>query len=138
MGIKLSEHDDDTTAIINMTPLIDIMLVLLIIFMMTSSITLESGLDIDIPKTTSNTSAKENKAVILSLAKNGEIFVQGKKINFESIKAEISKSLEAENSELVIFEGDYQATLGKTIEIMDLAKEAGAKRFAIAAENIEK
>ncbi|OFZ67844.1 MAG: hypothetical protein A2328_09670, partial [Bdellovibrionales bacterium RIFOXYB2_FULL_36_6] len=136
MGIKLSEHDDDTTAIINMTPLIDIMLVLLIIFMMTSSITLESGLDIDIPKTTSNTSAKENKAVILSLAKNGEIFVQGKKINFESIKAEISKSLEAENSELVIFEGDYQATLGKTIEIMDLAKEAGAKRFAIAAENI--
>ena len=121
-----------------MTPLIDIMLVLLIIFMMTSSITLESGLDIDIPKTTSNTSAKENKAVIISLDKNGQIFVQGKKINFELIKEEISKNLETENSELVIFEGDYQATLGRTIEIMDLAKEAGAKRFAIAADNLEK
>ena len=138
MGIKINDHDDDNPVIINMTPLIDIMLVLLIIFMMTSSITLESGLDIDIPKTTSNTSAKENKAVIISLDKNGQIFVQGKKINFELIKEEISKNLESENSELVIFEGDYQATLGRTIEIMDLAKEAGAKRFAIAADNLEK
>ena len=138
MGIKINDHDDENTVIINMTPLIDIMLVLLIIFMMTSSITLESGLDIDIPKTTSHTSAKENKAVIISLDKNGQIFIQGKKINFELIKEEISKSLETENSELVIFEGDAQATLGRTIEIMDLAKEAGAKRFAIAADNLEK
>ena len=138
MGIKISDHDDENVVIINMTPLIDIMLVLLIIFMMTSSITLESGLDIDIPKTTSSTSAKENKAIIISLNKTGQIFIQGKKINFEMMKEEIRRSIDIENSELVIFEGDYQATLGRTIEIMDLAKEAGAKRFAIAAENLEK
>ena len=60
MAINLQENDQDKImAEINMTPLIDIMLVLLIIFMVTSSIALESGLDIDLPQTKSKTARKE-------------------------------------------------------------------------------
>ncbi len=126
---------DDIVAEINMTPLIDIMLVLLIIFMVTSSVSLESGLDIDLPKTSSQTTPQKSDALIISLAKDGQISIGGKVFSGGDLKQEISQALKATNADFVVFEGDRTAQIGKAIEIMDIAKEAGAKKFAIAAEN---
>ena len=124
---------DDIVAEINMTPLIDIMLVLLIIFMVTSSVTLESGLDIDPPKTYSQTQSQPGEAVIISLSKTGELLIQGK-VAETNLKAQIAAALTEAKTEFVVFEGDKTAELGRAIEVMDIAKEAGAKKFAIAAE----
>lgn len=128
---------DDIVAEINMTPLIDIMLVLLIIFMVTSSVSLESGLDIDLPKTNSQTQAQPGEAVIISLSKTGELLIQGKVAEADpgNLKAQISAALVEAKTEFVVFEGDKTAELGRAIEVMDIAKEAGAKKFAIAAES---
>lgn len=126
---------DDIVAEINMTPLIDIMLVLLIIFMVTSSVSIESGLDIDLPKTTSKTTPQKSDALIISLSKDGQISIGGKVFTGTDLKSEISNALKASNAEFVVFEGDKTAQIGRAIEIMDIAKEAGAKKFAIAAEN---
>lgn len=124
---------DDIVAEINMTPLIDIMLVLLIIFMVTSSVSLESGLDIDLPKTNSQTQAQPGEAVIISLSKAGELMIQGE-VAGPNLKEQIGAALLAAKTEFVVFEGDKSAELGRAIEVMDIAKEAGAKKFAIAAE----
>ncbi|HLE12925.1 MAG: hypothetical protein A2504_13160 [Bdellovibrionales bacterium RIFOXYD12_FULL_39_22] len=135
MAIKLdNDNQDGIMADINMTPLIDIMLVLLIIFMVTSSISLESGLDIDLPKTKVKTSAKDGNAVIVSLSVNGTISVQGKAATMESLGDTIKEALANEKSDVVVFEGDKTSQLGMAIQIMDIAKEAGAEKFAIAAE----
>ncbi|OFZ72392.1 MAG: hypothetical protein A2451_11455, partial [Bdellovibrionales bacterium RIFOXYC2_FULL_39_8] len=134
MAIKLdNDNQDGIMADINMTPLIDIMLVLLIIFMVTSSISLESGLDIDLPKTKVKTSAKDGNAVIVSLSVNGTISVQGKAATMESLGDTIKEALANEKSDVVVFEGDKTSQLGMAIQIMDIAKEAGAEKFAIAA-----
>lgn len=125
---------DDIVAEINMTPLIDIMLVLLIIFMVTSSVSLESGLDIDLPKTNSQTQAQPGEAVIISLSKAGELMIQGQ-VAGPNLKEQIGAALLAAKTEFVVFEGDKSAELGRAIEVMDIAKEAGAKKFAIAAES---
>lgn len=136
MAINLDNNDDDDIiSEINMTPFIDVMLVLLIIFMVTSSISLESGLDIDLPKTSSKTTAKEGNAVLVSLSDSGVIFVQGKSIKFDLLESAIRNSLADEKSSMVVFEGDKNSNLGKAIEIMDIAKSAGAEKFAIAAES---
>lgn len=119
---------------INLTPLIDIMLVLLIIFMVTSSVSLESGLDIDIPQTASQTTQKEGGAVIISISATAQVFVQGKEVAQENLKQRVAEALGAEGTDLVILEGDRQSTLEKAIQVMDIAKQAGAKKFAIAAE----
>ncbi len=137
MSIKLSDENNNEEKVlsdINVTPLIDIMLVLLILFMVTSSITVESGLDIDLPKTTSQTQKKESTAVLVSLDSLGNVMVQGKKVESGDYKTAISDALKDSHSELVVFEGDKEANLGKVIEIMDIAKDAGAQKFAIAAE----
>ena len=128
-------NEDDVISEINLTPLIDIMLVLLIIFMVTSSISLESGLDIDLPETTSKTTQQEGNAVIISINDREEVFVQGKKTPPEALLEKIAEALDTEGTGLVILEGDRKSTLEKAIRIMDIAKQAGAKKFAIAAKD---
>ena len=137
MGIKLDPNDSDSIiAEINMTPLIDIMLVLLIIFMVTSSISLESGLDIDLPKSQISSGSKEGSAVLVSLDRHGSISVQGKAVGMDGLKVAIAQAIADEKSSLVVFEGDRDSNLGKTIQIMDIAKSAGADKFAIATEKV--
>ena len=134
MAFNHNPDQDDVISEINLTPLIDIMLVLLIIFMVTSSVSLESGLDIDLPQTASQTITKEGNVVIISINASGAIFVQGQQTPFETLKQTIEEALKTEGTSFVILEGHRHSTLERAIQIMDVAKKAGAKKFAIAAK----
>jgi biopolymer transport protein ExbD len=137
MAIKLDDSDDKSImAEINMTPLIDIMLVLLIIFMVTSSVSLESGLDINLPTSKAETTKKESDAVVVSLDQQGNISIQGKNVPFEqeALQASITQALSESQTTVIVFEGDEKASIGKMVEIMDVAKKAGATQFAVATE----
>jgi biopolymer transport protein ExbD len=83
---------DDIVAEINMTPLIDIMLVLLIIFMVTSTAALESGLDVDLPEASATTEMKNQEIVVISLAKDGRLAVQGKAVTSSTLQDAIAKN----------------------------------------------
>ncbi len=135
MGSQNNSGDDEAiVAEINMTPLIDIMLVLLIIFMVTSTAALESGLDIELPKTSITNEKKQDEILIISLGKDGSVALQGKAVKEEELSSAIAAKLQELKTEAVILEGDSSAFLGKAVEIMDMAKQAGAKSFSIAAE----
>ncbi len=123
---------------VNLTPMIDIMLVLLIVFMAASSLTLDSGLDIDIPKTKAETKPNPSDVVIISLNRDGGVFVQGKQTEDTALEETIKMALAESKSETVVYEGDQGSRLGRAIEIMDIAKRAGALKFAIAAESVAK
>ena len=129
-----TEGEEQIVSEINMTPLIDIMLVLLIIFMVTSSAALESGLDIELPKTSITNEKKQDEILIITLDRTGKVALQGKYVTEENLAAEMSAKLAELKTESVILEGDTQAYLGKAVEIMDIAKSAGAKNFSIAAD----
>jgi biopolymer transport protein ExbD len=129
-----SGDDEQIVAEINMTPLIDIMLVLLIIFMVTSTAALESGLDIELPKTQITNEKKQDEILIITLDREGVVAIAGKKIAEADIGTAIADSLKSLKTESVILEGDTKAFLGKAVQLMDLAKSAGAKNFSIAAE----
>lgn len=135
MAINLGDGDnEDIMAEINMTPLIDIMLVLLILFMVTSSVSLESGLDVELPQVAGNTENKEGSVVIISLDSTGQLSVQGKRVPLEQLGMAIKEAMVTEKTGLVILEGDRKSKLGNAVQIMDIAKAAGATKFAIAAE----
>ena len=129
-----TEGEEAIVSEINMTPLIDIMLVLLIIFMVTSSAALESGLDIELPKTSITNEKKQDEILIITLDRTGKVALQGKYVSEENLAAEMTAKLAELKTESVILEGDTQAYLGKAVEIMDIAKSAGAKNFSIAAD----
>lgn len=130
-----NDSDDRIVSEINMTPLIDVMLVLLIIFMVTSSVAVTSGLDIVLPQTTKTLKNLSSESVKIEIAQNGDTSLMGKVIKFENLKQELKIVLESSESKVVLVQGDKNANVGRMIEIMDMAKEAGAKRFAIAASS---
>lgn len=135
MSFKPSDNDE-IIADINMTPLIDIMLVLLILFMVTSSVSLESGLDVDLPDVSStNSKDQSEKAVIVSIDKKGQIFVAGEQVTFETLEEAIRQNVTKIQSSFIILEGDKNSSLETAMRIMDIAKNAGGKRFGIAAES---
>ena len=140
MSMKISNDDDDSEIVaeINMTPLIDVMLVLLIIFMVSSTAALESGMDIELPKTALTNEKKEAEILVISLGKDGNVAIQGKKVLPENITRSIASELKTLKTESVILEGDTGANLGRAVELMDMAKVAGAKNFSIAAEEGKK
>ena len=136
MAMNMGDDDSEEKimADINMTPLIDIMLVLLILFMVTSSMSLESGLDVDLPQVAGGTESKEGSAVIISLDEKGALSVQGQASDMTRLKEDIEAAIKHEGTTLVILEGDKAAKLGSAVVIMDIAKSAGAIKIAIAAE----
>jgi len=138
MKVGGDDNDGDIVADINMTPLIDVMLVLLIIFMVSSTAALESGMDIELPKTALTNEKKDSEILVISLGKDGNVAVQGKKVKPEEITRKIASELKTLKTESVILEGDTSANLGRAVELMDMAKVAGAKNFSIAAEEGKK
>jgi biopolymer transport protein ExbD len=132
---KLDE-DEEIIAEINITPLTDIFLVLLIIFMITSSALIESGANIDLPKVSKTETV--SRSVVVALTANGGIYINQKRVSEEGFIEELRKALGQSSEKLVILEGDRDAILGDAVRIMEMAKEAGAEKIAVAAEKDEK
>ena len=134
MAMKSNNNNDDDSIVadINMTPLIDVMLVLLIIFMVSSSAAIESGLDVNLPEMNA-VSDKSQQVLVVSLSKSGNIAVQGEEVDMAGLNAKIKDKLESMKTDTVVLEGDADSQLDKVMEVMDTARSAGAKNFSIAA-----
>jgi biopolymer transport protein ExbD len=126
---------DDNSGIvaeINITPLTDIFLVLLIIFMITSSAMVESGGKVNLPKAVATQS--ESRGTTVTLTPKREIFVNQKKVNEEGLEAALQAALNANADKTVILRGDKDVLFGETVRVMSIIKRAGASEIAIAAE----
>jgi biopolymer transport protein ExbD len=127
-----NEDNSDIVAEINITPLTDIFLVLLIIFMITSSAMIESGGKINLPKAVATQS--EARGTTVTLTPKHEIYVNQKKVSEESLEATLKAALSTSPDKTVILRGDKEVLLGETVKVMSIIKRAGASEIAIAAE----
>ena len=117
---------------INITPLTDIFLVLLIIFMVTTSVTIESAAHVDLPQA-ENTSP-ENKGVIVTYTSQHELFVNSRDIPERELLPSLREALGKVDEKIVVFQGDRRVLLGDMVRVLDIAKRAGAGTIAIAAQ----
>lgn len=120
---------------INITPLVDIFLVLLIIFMVTSSVMSQLGVDVSLPKASQQTAEAQPDGVIVTLLPGGGLQINGQALpagRLDALEAALRQAFTKTSSRVVILEGDRQAFLGNAIEVMDHARKAGAEKFAIA------
>ncbi|MER3446311.1 MAG: hypothetical protein C4291_05440 [Candidatus Dadabacteria bacterium] len=128
--------DEEIVAEINITPLTDIFLVLLIIFMITSSALIESGAKVNLPKVSKTETT--SRSVVITLTTNHEIYINQVRVSENRFKEELKKALSQGTEKSVILEGDKDALLGETVRILSMAKEAGAEHISIAAQSKEK
>ncbi|MCG8642158.1 MAG: biopolymer transporter ExbD [Desulfobacterales bacterium] len=117
---------------INMSPLIDLVFLLLIFFMVTTSFVRETGIDVQRP-TASTATLTENGNILVGISKDGTLHFDGKKIDLRSLRSHITRAL-AENPEgSVVIVADKVSYTGLVIEVMDQCRLAGAKRVSLAA-----
>ncbi len=126
------DDNSEIVAEINITPLTDIFLVLLIIFMITSSAMIESGGKVNLPKAVATRS--ESRGTTVTLTPKHEIFVNQKKVSEDSLEKTLQEALGGSADKTVILRGDKDVLLGDTVKVMSIIKRAGATEIAIAAE----
>ena len=134
LGKLPDDHDANGEAIvaeINITPLTDIFLVLLIIFMITSSAMIESGPKVDLPQ--AGVTASETKGVVVTVDKAQNIFINGQATDRAQLAAGLKSAVQASTAKRVVLEGDRGVALGDVVFVLDEARLAGAEEVAIAA-----
>jgi biopolymer transport protein ExbD len=118
---------------INMAPLIDLVFLLLIFFMVTTSFVKETGIDVSRP-TASTAELKAKGNILLGVSEDGRIFFEKKQIDIRSVRAHMERSL-AENPEgAVVIVADKKSNTGVIVRLMDYCRLAGARRVSIAAK----
>jgi len=129
---------DSVVAEINITPLTDVFLVLLIIFMVTSTALVESevasraGMKIVLPKANAGGPVWLRRSdPVLTVTRANELYLGSRKIDPTNLEGEIRKALTETGSETLLIRGDKNVYLGSAVDIMSVAKKAGASKIAI-------
>ncbi|HEY8515522.1 MAG TPA: biopolymer transporter ExbD [Candidatus Binatia bacterium] len=120
---------------INVTPLTDVFLVLLIIFMVATSAAVQSASQVHLPKAKSDEDPAA--AITVSLGADDQIAVGGRPVGKgdAEIVAALRDALDQSESKTVVLAGDQQASLNDVVRLLGLAKQAGASAFALATES---
>jgi biopolymer transport protein ExbD len=135
------EHEggsESVVAEINITPLTDVFLVLLIIFMVTSTALVESevasrsGMKVVLPKANAAGPVSQRRSdPVLTVTKGGEMYLGSHKVDPNNLEGDIRKALSDVGSETLLIRGDKSVLLGAAVDIMSTAKKAGASHIAI-------
>jgi len=117
---------------INITPLTDIFLVLLIIFMVTSAAMVESGAKISLPEVDST--ANQPREITITVTPTNDIYVNSNLTAYEDLETVLRGLVSARPDIPVVLEGDREVLFGQAVKILSIAQKAGATQIAIAAE----
>ncbi|MEB2345545.1 MAG: biopolymer transporter ExbD [Deltaproteobacteria bacterium] len=123
---------DDIVAEINITPLTDIFLVLLIIFMVTTSVISSQGKEVALPEAA--VAAQAPQGVTVTVTAEDEIAVDGTVVPLEQLEPTLKAALEGAREKVVVLRGDRAVELGRAVGILDTAQRAGATGIALATQ----
>ena len=127
------EGDEEITGI-NVTPLVDIVLVLLIIFMVTANFIVRETMEVDLPRA-ANGGETVQGLVNVVLDRNGTLYVDGESVDEGRLAARVAASVRQDPEVRAIISADQSLPYGRVMHLLDLVKGQGVSRFAL---NIEK
>ena len=133
MGLQLNRSTKEPMSEINVTPFVDVMLVLLIVFMVTAPL-LTVGVQVDLPETSADTLAEETEPLTLTINAKGEIFIQESKVDYEKIIAKILAVSKNRTDTRIYVRGDKTINYGRVLEIMGLLSGSGFTKVALISE----
>lgn len=124
------QSEGDIVAEINVTPLTDIFLVLLIIFMVTSTALTQQGTKVNLPR--AGAGSVEPSGIVITATADHRIELNGTPVALEDLRTALETALQKGSDRGVILQGDRNVVLEQAVQIMTIAKEAGAEKIAIA------
>jgi biopolymer transport protein TolR len=135
MAAQIEEHGDEITGI-NVTPLVDVTLVLLIIFMVTATYVVKATIEVDLPRAASG-GETVGPTLAFALDREGKLFVDGAPATAESARAAVRAALGKSPEARALISADRAVSHGRVVEVIDLVKREGLTRFAIDVEHEE-
>ena len=133
MGFSADRKFGSAMADINVTPLVDVVLVLLIIFMVTAPL-MQRGVDIDLPRTETQTSENEER-LIVSVTKDGLVFINDVQIPMEDLTDQVARRVvHMKNKNAVFLRGDQNLQYKVIMDVMDQIKRAGVPTVGLVTE----
>lgn len=130
MARKVREQEED--AAIDMTPMLDIVFIMLIFFIVTTSFIKEAGIEVNKP-TAKTVVHKKGANIFVAVTADGDVWLDKRQVDPDTVRANIERLLAEQASEVVILQADEHAEHGKVVDVMDQIKAAGVNRIAIAA-----
>ena len=121
---------------INVTPLVDVMLVLLIIFMVTAPMMMQ-GVNVSLPKTTSKALPAEKEHLIISIDRSQQIYINDYKVALEALQAKLKKIYEGRPDEKVYLRADKGVPYGVVVRVMSEVKNAGVEKLGMVTEPLK-
>jgi biopolymer transport protein ExbD len=130
---KKSVMHEKLMVTLNMTPLIDCVLQLLIFFMLSSSFVLQTGIHVDLPKARAPR-LQEDQGIVITITRKNEIFLNDEKITSERLPISLLEKVTKAKNKTVLIKPDKRVETGKLVEIMGIAKSVGVESLGIVTE----
>ncbi len=134
--MKLSKDSKGPLSEINIIPLVDVMLVLLIIFMITAPM-MQHGMNIDIPKVTTKPLPTKDEPQILSITSDKQLILNEKKLNIKDLKAAIQLLFTNKTNKEIYLRADKNVPYGFVVTCMGMIREAGIEKINIVTKPAE-
>lgn len=130
LGRRSSNQEE---AQIDLTSMLDIVFIMLIFFIVTSSFVRESGVEVNRPQA-SNVSSQKDAGIFVAIAASNDIFIDKRMVDAERVQATLEHLLLEQPDASLVIQADEHAYNGTVVKVMDAAKGAGVKGIALAAE----
>ena len=121
---------------IDMTPLVDMVFILLILFSVATSFVRESGVEIERPRAASAT-VKENVSLLVGITSSGRVFIEGQEIDIQNVTARMNRFLAEEPGGSVVITADSSCPTGITVRVLDSCRLAGVKNLSVATQPVQ-
>jgi len=133
MAFDQSSSDSGAISQINVTPLVDVMLVLLIIFMVTAPI-LQQGVSIDLPKVAAGPLTGEEEQLVVNVAKGGQVYLNDTALTPDQLKEKLRAIVAARPDRQLYVRADQAVPYGQVMQVMGAVRDAGLVRVGLVTE----
>ncbi len=133
--MMLGGSKDQLMSDINVTPFVDVMLVLLIIFMVTAPMMMQ-GVNVSLPQATSKPLPAETDQLIITINKDNQIFINDYQVTLNFLQERLKKIIENRNDREVYLKADKRIAYGMVVRVMSEIKEAGVEKLGMVTEPI--
>lgn len=135
MAFRIDDDDElGTMSDINVTPLVDVMLVLLIIFMITAPM-MTHGLDVELPRAEGEAfETASNRPATISIAPAGEVFLDGDSLGSENLEATLGTALRARKVTRALLEADTSVPYGSVVHVIDIMNRSGVEQLGMLTQ----
>lgn len=134
--MELNRNSRRLLAEINVTPFVDVMLVLLIIFMVTAPMMMQ-GVDVNLPKTTTRAIPTEEERLVLTITAKGEVYLNEYKISVSSLGNKLENIFQSRRDKAVFLRADKSIPYGFVMEVMAAVRQSGIERIGMVTDPLQ-